>query len=348
MVFKALDKRNQTHEQIIFCSDASTGLKAIIAIHSTRLGPAVGGCRMFPYKTEEQALEDVLRLSEAMSYKAVMAGLKMGGGKSVIIADPEKDKNPELLRAFGRHIESLNGRYIVGKDMGITTEDLQSMGKQSPYILGRPLEKGGVGDPSQSTAKGVYYGIKEAVRWKLKKDSLKGIRVLVQGLGAVGCKLVEFLSQEQADLFVFDIKKSILDKVKSQVPNAKILSEKDVFKTSCEVFAPCSVGSVINEQSVEQLNCSIVAGGANNQLSTPLIEKKLIEKDILYIPDFVINSGGLIYLSAYISPKKSEQWLEDKIKGIAQSVRQVCERSLKEKTGTAQMALDLAKEGLKA
>ncbi|MDE0092663.1 MAG: hypothetical protein OXN83_05220, partial [Oligoflexia bacterium] len=193
MVFQALGKREQAHEQVIFCSHSETGLKGIIAIHSTALGPALGGCRMRPYKTEEQALEDVLRLSEAMSYKAALAGLQLGGGKSVIIADPEKEKVPELLWSFGVHIESLKGRYIVAKDMGITMEDLQYIGDQTSYVVGRPVQRGGVGDPSRSTATGVYHGIKSAVKWKLKKDSLKGLRIVIQGLGAVGSNLLEFL-----------------------------------------------------------------------------------------------------------------------------------------------------------
>ena len=342
MLFKAFE--DQGHEQVIFCSNAETGLKAIIAIHSASLGPALGGCRMFPYLTENQALEDVLRLSEAMSYKAAMAGLKAGGGKSVIIGDPEKDKSPELLESFGWHIESLKGRYIVAKDMGITAKDLQRIGRKSSHVLGRPLQKGGVGDPSPSTAKGVYYGIKEAVRWKLKRDSLKGIRVLIQGLGAVGCYLLELLTQDQAEIFVFDIKEEILNRLKSQFPNIKILSEEEVYSAPCEVFSPCSIGSVINEESIEKLNCAIIAGGANNQLSAPTIGKRLAEKEILYIPDFIINSGGLIYIHSHLSPKKSSAWIEGKIKDIAQTIRQICNLSLTEGMDTAQTALKLARE----
>ena len=186
MIFKVLEKKDRAHEQIVFCSNHETGLKAIIAIHSTKLGPALGGCRMYPYETEEQALEDVLRLSEAMSYKAAMADLRLGGGKSVIISDPEKHKTPELLWSFGIHIESFNGRYIVAKDMGITTEDLQYIGDQSSYVVGRPLKRGGVGDPSRSTAQGVYYGIKEAVKRKLKKRFFKRIKNCCSGCGCCG------------------------------------------------------------------------------------------------------------------------------------------------------------------
>lgn len=347
MVFKALNQREQAHEQVVFCSNSETGLKAIIAIHSTALGPALGGCRMRPYQTEEQALDDVLRLSEAMSYKAALAGLQLGGGKSVIIANPEKDKSPELLWSFGLHIEAFKGRYIVAKDMGINTEDLQYIGDQSSYVVGRPVQRGGVGDPSRSTAKGVYYGIKTAVQWKLKRESLKGLRVVIQGLGAVGYNLLEMLSQEEMEIFVHDIKTSVVEKAKAQFPKIKILDQEELFGTECDVFSPCSVGAVINEESVKKLNCSIVAGGANNQLSHASIGKKLMDRQILYIPDFIINSGGLIYVSSYMSPKKSNEWIENKLKGISQTIIKICELSQTEQVDTAEMALILAKDKIK-
>ena len=346
MVFKVLEKKDQTHEQVVFCSNSETGLKAIIAIHSTSLGPALGGCRMYPYETEEQALEDVLRLSEAMSYKAAMADLKLGGGKSVIIGE-EKHKTPELLWSFGIHIESFHGRYIVAKDMGITTEDLQYIGDQSSYVVGRPVQRGGVGDPSRSTAKGVYYGIKEAVKKKLKKDSLKGLRVIVQGIGAVGMNLVEMLLRDQAELFIYDAKTSVLEKAQSVFPSVKIISREEIFNTPCEVFAPCAMGAVLNEKSVEKLNCPIIAGGANNQLSSLSIGKKLFEKGILYIPDFIVNSGGLIYVSSYLTPKKSNEWIEKKIQEIPSTIRKVCEFSSEEGIDPTQMALNLAKDKIK-
>lgn len=347
MVFKVLNKRDQIHEQVVFCSHSETGLKAIIAIHSTSLGPALGGCRMHPYKTEEQALEDVLKLSEAMTYKAAMADLKLGGGKSVIIGNPEKHKTPELLWSFGTHIESLNGRYIVAKDMGITTEDLQYIGDQSSYVVGRPVQRGGVGDPSHSTAKGVYYGIKEAVQRKLKKDSLKGLKIIVQGVGAVGMNLVEMLAQDRAELFIFDVRTSVLEEAQSRFPRVKVISSEEVFTTPCEVLCPCAMGAVINEKTVEKLNCSIIAGGANNQLSSLSMGKKLFERDILYIPDFIVNSGGLIYVSSYLTPKKSNEWIENKIKEIPFTVRKVCDFSMDEGIDPAQMALNLAKAKIK-
>ncbi len=347
MVFEALDKKNRDHEQVFFCSSIDTGLKAIIAIHSTSLGPALGGCRMYKYHTEQQALEDVLRLSEAMSYKAAMADLKLGGGKSVIIGDPDEDKTPELLWSFGTHVEYLHGRYVVAKDMGITVEDLQYIGDQSSYVVGRPVERGGVGDPSRSTAKGVYYGIKEAVKSKLKRDSLKGIKVVIQGLGAVGYNLVEFLAQAKAELLVYDVKESAVKKVQSIFPNVKIISDEEVFTSSCEVFSPCAIGAIINEESIKKLNCPIIAGGANNQLSSLSIGQKLADKGILYIPDFIINCGGLIYVSSYLTPKKSNEWIEKKLRGIPRTIKKVCEFSQNEGVEPAEMALSLAKNRIK-
>ena len=347
MVFKALEKREQIHEKVVFCCDSETGLKAIIAIHSTTLGPALGGCRMLPYKTEEQALEDVLRLSEAMSYKAAMAGLQLGGGKSIIIGDPYKDKTPELLWSFGHHLESLKGQYITAKDMGINTDDLQYIGDQTSYVVGRPVERGGVGDPSQSTAQGIYCGIKTAVQWKLKKESLKGLRIIVQGLGAVGFNLVNLLSQEGADLLIHDITESTVEAVKKQNPRAVSISEEEVFSTECDIFAPCAVGAIINNKTIETLKCSIIAGGANNQLSEFSIAKKLQNKDILYIPDFVINSGGLIYVSSYLSPKKSDEWIKSKIKGISITIEKLCKASSNQGVTPFEMALNLAKDKIK-
>ena len=347
MVFKALEKRDRVHEKVVFCSDPETNLKAIIGIHSTTLGPAMGGCRMYSYESEEKALEDVLRLSEAMSYKAAMAGLMLGGGKSVIIGDPDKDKNPEMLWAFGQHLESLKGQYIVAKDMGINTEDLQYIGDQTSYVVGRPVERGGVGDPSNSTAKGVYYGIKTAVSWRLKKENLKGLRVIVHGLGSVGGGLVEFLYKESADIFAYDINEQVMTEVKKKYPKVQLITEEEVFSKECDIFAPCSIGSIINDKTIETLKCSIIAGGANNQLSDQSIDQKLKVRNILYIPDFVINSGGLVYVSSYLSPKKSNEWIESKIRGISTTIRKLCEVSEVEGMTPAEISLKLAKDKIK-
>lgn len=344
-LFKTLEKQKKSHEQIIFCFCPISGLKAIIAIHSTKLGPALGGCRIHPYRNEDQALRDALKLSETMSYKAAIAGLKHGGGKSVIIANPETQNKPELLRAFGSHLESLNGRYYTGKDLGITVKDLNIIKERSSYILGCGSNK--EDNPSYFTAKGVYYGIKQAVKWQLKKESLKGIRVLIQGVGAVGFKLMEFLIQDQAKVFISDIRESILIKIKSKFKNVKIISKEEVYTTPCEVFSPCSIGGVINEESVQKLNCSIIAGGANNQLSSLSIEKTLSKKNILYIPDFVINGGGIIYVSSLVAPKKSNTWVENKIKNIPVTIKTILKTSKALGISPSETALQLAKNKVK-
>ena len=352
MVFKALEKEDPPHEQVIFCSDREAGLKALIAIHSSVLGPALGGCRMYPYKTERAALKDVLRLSRAMSYKAAIAGLASGGGKSVIIGDPDKDKSPALLRAFGRHVQALEGRYIAAKDMGISVEDLRCVAEETHYVLGRPRQEGGVGDPSPSTAKGVYYGMKAAVKWKLKKDSLKGLRVVVQGAGAVGKKLIELLVKDSAEVWVSEIRERALGDLKKDFPSVRVISPEESLSSPCDIFAPCALGGIINKTSLSVLDCSLIAGGANNQLSSPSLGQKLAEKGILYIPDFAINSGGLIYVYSCLKPGKSAEWVESKVREIPKTIREICEYAEKEGISTTETALKLAKQrmakGLKA
>ncbi|MBC6416103.1 MAG: Glu/Leu/Phe/Val dehydrogenase [Bdellovibrionales bacterium] len=347
MVFKYLEKKNKSHEKVIFCFHPETKLKAIVAIHSTTLGPALGGCRMLPYETEEKALEDVLNLSEAMSYKAAMAGLQLGGGKSIIIGDPNVDKTPEMLWTFGIYLNSLSGQYITAKDMGITIEDLQYIGDQTSYVVGRPIDRGGAGDPSQFTATGVYYGIKKAVQLKLKRNSLKDLKVIVQGIGAVGSFLVKLLYQDDVEVLVYDINESAMIAMKEKFPKVKILSREEVFKRDCDIFAPCSIGAIVNDKTVETLKCSIIAGGANNQLSDLSIAEKLQSKNILYIPDFVINSGGLIYVSSYLDPKKSEEWIRSKIKAVSSTIEELCKISFEDNVSLVQMAFDLAQKKIK-
>ena len=343
MVFRALEKEDQPHEQVIFCADRETGLKGIIAIHSAVLGPALGGCRMYPYKTEKTALKDALRLSRAMSYKAALAGLDSGGGKSVIIGDPDRDKSPALLRAFARHVEALKGRYIASKDMGISVEDLQCMAGETSYILGRPRQEGGAGDPSPSTAAGVYYGMRAAVKWKLKKDSLKGLKIAVQGAGAVGKRLIELLVQDGAEVLASDVRESALEQLKKRLPSVRIIPPEESVSAACDIFAPCALGGVINRAALPVLGCSIIAGGANNQLSSPSIGRELAERGILYIPDFVINSGGLIYVYSCRKPGKSLEWVDQKIRKIPQIIIEICDLAKKEGVSTTETALNLAK-----
>ena len=345
MIFKTLNKKGQ-HEQIVFCYDAHSGLKGIIAIHNTHLGPSLGGCRMWPYQTEEEALEDVLSLSQAMSYKSAITGLNLGGGKSVIIGDPDKDKTPELFHQFGRFIQSLNGRYIVAKDVGIKEEDLHCIGEKTDYVVGLPKTKGGAGDPSYYTALGVYYGIQEAVKWKLKKESLKGIKVAIQGAGAVGYSLVELLVKEGAEITLSDIKEEKVNKIQSQFPSVRSVSPENIFSVPCDVFAPCALGGQVSEKNLKNFTGQIIAGAANNQLASEDTSSFLINKNILYIPDFIINSGGLIYVYANLK-SQSDEWIKNKIKGINTTILKVFDESSKNKISVEKVALEMAKKRIK-
>lgn len=282
------------HEQVVFCHDKASGLKAIIAIHDTTLGPALGGTRVWDYANEDDALFDVLRLSRGMTYKAACAGLNLGGGKAVIIGDAKKIKNEALFRAFGRFVNSLSGRYITAEDVNTNVTDMEHCATETNYVTGISSRPGGSGDPSPVTAWGVFYGIKAAVRHRLGKDSVKGLKVAVQGTGAVGRFLCDYLHNEGAQLIVNDIDgaraKAIADKY-----NAKVVEGNAIFSTDADVFAPCALGAIINDETLGLLKVPVIAGGANNQLLDENKHGKVLhDKKILYAPDYVINAGGLI------------------------------------------------------
>ncbi|MBO2612371.1 Glu/Leu/Phe/Val dehydrogenase [Shewanella algae] len=281
------------HEQVVFCHDKESGLRAIIAIHNTNLGPAVGGCRMWNYQSDDEALTDVLRLSRGMTYKNALAGLAMGGGKSVIIADPKTENREQLFRAFGRFVHSLGGRYYSAEDVGTTPADIMIAHDETPYVLG--LE-GMSGDPSPFTAMGTYLGIKAAVKHKLDKDSLKSLKIAVQGVGHVGYYLCKHLHEEGAELFVTDIHQASLDKVTTDF-GAVVVAPQDIYALDVDVYAPCALGATLNDTTLPQLKASIVAGCANNQLAEPRHGEQLKQMGILYAPDYVINAGGIINVS---------------------------------------------------
>jgi len=279
------------HEQVVFNYDEATGLKAIIAIHDTTLGPALGGCRFWDYKNEDEAIKDVLRLSRGMTYKAAVAGLALGGGKAVIIGDAKKLKSEALFRAFGRFVNGLNGRYITAEDVNVNTSDIEAVSMETQYCSGIA---GASGDPSPITALGVYVGIQASVLHKLKKDSLKGLTVAVQGTGHVGSWLCRYLHEEGASLIVADIDQGRLDKMATEF-GAKIVGTDEIHKVDCDVFAPCALGFGLNDDTIPEIKAPIVAGGANNQLLDESRHGEMIRKrDILYAPDYVINAGGLI------------------------------------------------------
>jgi len=348
MIFKILEQEHLPHERVVFCNDYKTGLKAIIAIHSTKLGVALGGCRMYPYATEQEALKDVLNLSRAMSYKAVFAGLKLGGGKSVIIGNPPKDKNIELLHAFGEYVESFGGTYIVAKDVGITDTDLKYIGEKTSHVVGKPKDEGGAGSPSYFTARGVFLGLKLGVKLKLQKSTLKGIKITIQGVGSVGKELMKLLLKEKAEVFVSDINEKTLKSISELYPEVHILPLDQVMKVPCDVFSPCALGGVLNENSLNSLDCSIIAGGANNQLASVDISQKLFDKDILYLPDFILNSGGLIQSYAFIqSIDPLEDWTEHKLQEIPVSLKSIYDSSKNQNISMTEAALQIAQQKIK-
>ncbi len=288
-IFETL--KTMGHEQVVFCNDPLTGLKAIIAIHNTTLGPALGGSRFWNYTSDEEALTDVLRLARGMTYKAAVAGLNLGGGKAVIIGDPKKLKNEAFFRAFGKFVDGLGGRYITAEDVNINVNDMEQVRLETRYVTGL---KGGSGDPSPFTALGVYSGLKAAVKFKLKKDSVAGLRVAVQGCGSVGSHLCELLHKDGAKLVVSDIDPAKADRIE-ELCGARIVANHEIYAADVDVFAPCALGAILNDETIPTLRASVVAGGANNQLrDEPRHGAMLKERGILYAPDYVINAGGLI------------------------------------------------------
>lgn len=296
-VFDLVDFDN--HEQVVYCSDKASGLKAIIAVHSTALGPAAGGCRFWDYASDEAALKDVLRLSKGMTYKNAMAGLKLGGGKGVIIGDPKSLKSDDLFKAFGTAVNNLNGRYYTAEDVNITTGDMAIVNHSTEFVSG--LE-GKSGNPGPFTALGTFLGIKAAVKFKLGKDDLTGIKVAVQGLGSVGYSLCEKLHNAGAELIVTDINQVALDKAATEL-NATVVGLDEIYSQDVDVFSPCALGASIDDNSIAQLKAVIIAGCANNQLAEARHDQILLEKGILYAPDYVINAGGIINVALEIYPE---------------------------------------------
>lgn len=286
------DLEDYGHEQVAFFQDKDTGLKAIIGIHSTVLGPSLGGCRMWPYKSEGEALRDVLRLSRGMTYKASLAGLDLGGGKAVIIGDARKDKSEALMKAFGRSVEWLGGRYITAEDVGMKEADIDTVRTQTRYAVGGSNE-GGSGDPSCFTALGVFQGLKAAVKAAGLGEDLQGMRVAVQGVGNVGYHLCSLLSAAGAKLLVTDIYEAQLEKVRDEF-GATIVTPDVIYDTECEVFSPCALGAILNRETIPKLKCKVVAGAANNQLENESDGHELMKRNIIYAPDYAINSGGVI------------------------------------------------------
>jgi leucine dehydrogenase len=289
-VFEKIQADN--YEQIFFCNDTKVGLKAIIAIHNSALGPATGGCRMWNYRNEEEALTDVLRLSKGMTYKASISHLPLGGGKSIIIGDAAQ-KTPELLKRFGDFVETLKGHYITAKDVGIDSNDLKTIKTRTSHILGIAGEANSSGDPSPVTAWGVYNGILACAEKAFGSKSLKGLHISLQGLGAVNYHLLKYLNQEGAKVTGCDISPESVERARSEF-GIQVVKPEEIYDVACDVFSPGALGAIVNSQTIDRLKCKVIAGGANNQLATESDGETLLKKGILYAPDYAINAGGLI------------------------------------------------------
>ncbi len=286
------------HEQVVYCHDEATGLKAIIAIHSTALGPSLGGTRFYPYATEHDALADVLNLSRGMSYTAALAGLDLGGGKAVIIGDPATQKSEALLRAYGRFVQSLNGRYYTACDVGTYSEDMDDIARECSFVTGRTVAHGGAGDSSVLTAFGVFQGMLAAAQEVWSAPTLHGRTVGIAGVGKVGHHLVRHLVEDGAQVVVTDVSDEAIARVRAEHPDVRVVSDADALvREQLDVYAPCALGGALSDDVVEVLPAKIVCGAANNQLAHDGIEKRLEERGILYAPDYMVNSGGLIQVA---------------------------------------------------
>jgi leucine dehydrogenase len=282
------------HEKLVFCQDNHTGLKAIIAIHNTVLGPGLGGTRVWNYASDAEAINDVLRLSRGMTYKAAISGLNLGGAKAVIIGDAKTIKTEALMRKFGRFVENLNGKYITAEDVNTTTQDMEYVNMETDHVVGLPESMGGGGDPSPVTAFGTYMGMKASAKHVWGSDSLSGKKIAVQGIGKVGGHLIQRLHAEGAKLFISDINEEVLNHYSKEL-GATVVKGDEIFGLDVDIFAPCALGAVLNTANIEKMKCKVIAGAANNQLEDENIHgMMLVNKGIAYAPDFLINAGGLI------------------------------------------------------
>lgn len=329
------------HEQVLFCSDPKAGLRAIIAVHNTALGPAIGGCRMWPYENSDLALTDALRLSRGMTYKNALAGLAHGGGKSVIIADSHTQKTPELIKAFAHHVKCLADKYLTAEDVGITSKDADLMATIAPNVGG--TSGAGLGDPSPYTALGVYHGIKAAANHIFGSTSLKGKYISLQGLGNVGFRLGEHLHAEGAILTVSDVYAPNLERA-AKAFDATIVSPDIAHRVDCDIFAPCALGAGLNKTTIPDIRAAIVAGAANNQLATDEDGQHLMQKGILYAPDYVINAGGVIAV-AEPAGKESALQATEKTIAIGRTLGNIFEQAKTAEKPTAQIA-DLMAEAI--
>ncbi|WP_309090429.1 Glu/Leu/Phe/Val dehydrogenase [Phenylobacterium sp.] len=334
------------HEGVHAFFDEKTGLKSIIAVHSTARGPAAGGCRMWPYPTTEDALTDALKLSRAMSYKNAMADLELGGGKSVIIGDSRSQKSPALFEAFGRAVEAVGGRYWTAEDVGVSPADLTHARKHTRYVAGLEGHAAASGDPSPVTAEGVFRGVRLCVRRALNRD-LDGVTVAIQGVGHVGAYLAEKLHAAGAKLVIADVNREAVDRI-AAATGAEVVAPSAIFDVPADVFAPCALGGAINLETLARLQVRVIAGGANNQLADAEAGRAVFERGILYAPDYVINGGGIINVAGEIRALEAGEafdaaWVDAKLDRLALTLEEVLEQALRERRPTHEVANEIAR-----
>lgn len=330
------------YEQVVVCQDKQSGLKAIIAIHDTTLGPALGGTRMWTYKSEAEAFEDALRLAKGMTYKNAAAGLNLGGGKTVIIGDPRKDKNEEMFRAFGRFIQGLNGRYITAEDVGTTVSDMDIIHEETDYVTGISPAFGSSGNPSPVTAYGVYVGMKAAAKEAFGSDDLKGLTVAIQGVGNVSFNLCKHLHGEGAKLIVTDINKDAVERA-VEAFGAKAVDINEIYSVECDIFSPCALGAIMNDETIPQLKAKVIAGAANNQLKETKHGDMIADLGIVYAPDYVINAGGVINVADELYGYNRERAMK-KVETIYNKIETIFEISKRDQIPTYLAADRMAEE----
>lgn len=338
------------HEQVVFFNYPEVGLKAIVGIHNTVLGPGLGGCRMRLYPNEAAAIEDVMRLSEGMTYKSALAGLPLGGGKACIIADPTmKEGREALFKKFGECLNHLMGRYITAEDMGTSVDDMMAIKSTSKHVVGTDPKLGGAGDPSPWTATGVFVSMQAAAERTFKEGrSLKGKRVAIQGVGHVGMYLLKHLTEAGAVVTVCDTNNANLQEASSKY-NAAVVAPEAIYDVACDIFAPCAVGQTINPQTLPRLSCKIIAGAANNQLTDRSMYSSITARGILFCPDFVINSGGVICVCAEVAARgRNNEWVQSKVNDIYETTSRVLDEASRRNKFTEEVAVELAKEVIKA
>ena len=335
------------HEQLVICYDEPTGLKAIIGIHNTVLGPALGGSRLWNYQSEEAAIKDVLRLSRGMTFKASISGLNLGGGKAVLIGDP-KLKTEAYLRRFGRFVESLGGRYITAEDVNMHTQDMAYISMETKHVTGLPDVKGGNGDPSPVTAFGVYQGMKAAAKKAFGTDSLAGKKIAVQGIGQVGKRLVDYIIKEGAKVYITDVFDKKLQKVAKET-RAIAVEAAEIYNVDMDIFAPCALGGSLNDDTLARLQCAVIAGAANNQLEEDERHGRMImDKGIVYAPDFLINAGGVMHVYAEYLGGYQKDWSMHQAERIYDTCLAVLDRSSDENIPSQEVAMKMAMDRITA